>query len=390
MTETLATIYLKLFHQHSIARARVIQLIKHFQCVKTLLSADCDTLLGLGLKDAQIEALREIARGDRSNAQLTKDLAWLSEDGHHLVCFESELYPSLLREISFPPLLLFVIGRPEALRMPQFAIVGSRNATAGARRNAFWMARELALAGLTICSGFAAGIDTEAHLGALAAGGNTIAVLGTGADIVYPRRNTGLVERIGNDGALISEFPLGSPPLAAHFPQRNRIISGMSVGVLVVEASLKSGSLITAACAMEQNREVFVVPGAINNPEAKGCNRLIQQGARLIDSPQDIVPELESLLHSLTQRYDIPESEGKSEQGDEIVVIKNSCIDRLQQRILDCLGAEACQFEILLKETGAGQQSLNSALLQLEIGGIIEQWGGRFRKVRHCLQDVIS
>ena len=218
-----------------------------------------------------------------------KDEQWQRDPRHHKVAIGDERYPQLLEQISNPPLLLYVDGNAEILHLPALAIVGSRNPSKGGERNAFEFAQHLAGIGFTIVSGLAQGIDTAAHRGALAAGGRTIAFLGHGVDSVYPASNKALAEEIAATGALVSEFPLGTHPGREHFPQRNRLISGLSLGTLVVEAARRSGSLITARLAGEQGREVFALPGSIHNPLARGCHQLIRQGAKLVETSDDIV-----------------------------------------------------------------------------------------------------
>ena len=226
---------------------------------------------------------------------VSKELDWLAQDDEFLITFEDGLYPRALREIPDPPPLLFVRGNPAVLSRPQIAITGSRNPTQAGADNAHEFAAALCQAGLTVTSGLALGIDSCAHRGALAASGATLAVSGTGADRVYPSRNLELAHEILRFGAIVSELPLGSGPRAEHFPRRNRILSGLSLGVLVVEAALHSGSLITARLAAEQGREVFAIPGSIHSPLARGCHALIRQGAKLVESAADVLEELAAL-----------------------------------------------------------------------------------------------
>ena len=220
------------------------------------------------------------------------DLRWAEDESHHILTLHDLAYPRLLREIADPPPLLFVHGNPALLSRPQIAIVGSRNPSAGGRSLAEDFARSLCRSGLIVTSGMALGIDAASHQGALRAKGGTIAVAGTGPDRIYPARHRSLAQAIVEQGAIISEFSLGTPALPGNFPRRNRIISGLSLGVLVVEAACKSGSLITARLAAEQGREVFALPGSIHNPLARGCHRLIRQGAKLVEDIGDILEEL--------------------------------------------------------------------------------------------------
>jgi DNA processing protein len=219
-------------------------------------------------------------------------LAWLAAPDAHLITWNDPDYPATLRNMPGSPAWLYVKGQRAALQRPMLAIVGSRNATAQGKRNARAFGQALAEAGLTIVSGLAEGIDTEAHEGGLIGNGTGVAVVGTGLDRVYPARNRDLAHRLAANGALVSEFPLGTPPRPGHFPRRNRLISGLSLGVLVVEAAPQSGSLITARLAAEQGRDVFAIPGSIHSPLSKGCHLLIKQGAKLVEAAADILEEL--------------------------------------------------------------------------------------------------
>src|SRR5512134_1757597 len=229
---------------------------------------------------------------DDSAASVAAALAWAAQPGNAIVTLADAAYPRSLLEIPDPPALLYVRGRIELLAVNALAIVGSRNGTAQGLSNAESFARTLSRSGLTIVSGLALGIDAAAHRGALDGPGSTIGVLGTGIDVSYPARNSELFAALAGRGAIVSEFPLGTPPVAANFPRRNRIISGLARGVLVVEAALDSGSLITARLAGEQGRDVYAVPGSIHSPLSKGCHALIRQGAKLVESAQDVLGEI--------------------------------------------------------------------------------------------------
>jgi len=230
---------------------------------------------------------------------------WLQQAQHRLVGIGDDAYPGMLAQIPGAPRELYVDGDPDVLHLPALAIVGSRNPTAGGSRTAFEFARHLGAAGFCIVSGLAQGIDAAAHRGALAAGAKTIAFLGHGIDRIYPAVNRDLAREIAAHGALVSEFPLGTPPGRALFPQRNRLISGISFGTLVVEAARHSGSLITARLAAEQGREVFAIPGSIHNPLSRGCHQLIRQGAKLVETADDIVSELAPLAGHALQDIDV-------------------------------------------------------------------------------------
>ena len=242
----------------------------------------------LGVSSPLVDAVA----GGPDAGRVSAELAWLGQDQAHVVTMDDAAYPGLLREIADPPPLLYVRGDPAALVRPQIAITGSRNPTAEGRRNAEEFATALSCVGLVVTAGMALGIDASAHHAAIQAAGCTIAVMGTGIDRVYPSRHRDLAHNIARQGAIVSELPLGSAPQRENFPRRNRIISGMSVGVLVVEAGIRSGSLITARLGAEQGREVFAIPGSIHSPLARGCHALIRQGAKLVENASDVLEEI--------------------------------------------------------------------------------------------------
>jgi DNA processing protein len=323
-------------------------------------------LAALGLGDAAIEALR-----NPSAEGIAADERWHAGPGRQLVTWGSPAYPALLASIPDAPLVLFVEGDAPALSLPQLAIVGSRNPTPIGRDTAEQFARHLADAGLAITSGLALGIDAAAHRGALAGGGRTIAVLGCGLDRVYPRENAALAQEIAAHGALVSDLPTGTPPLRQHFPRRNRVISGLSVGTLVVEAALQSGSLITARLAAEQGREVFAIPGSIHSPLARGCHRLIRQGAKLVETADDIFAELGALLAGLRPA---PRAEAPDRQEDS-----GRALDKDYEILLDALGFEPAAVDTLVARTGFAAGAVASMLLILELEGrIAQQPGGLF------------
>lgn len=317
------------------------------------------------------EALRDaIAKPD--DAAIDRDLVWQEADGNHLVHPDSPDYPELLRLIPGAPTLLYVVGNREALNLPSLAIVGSRNPTRGGEQNAFEFSKHLGSCGFVIVSGLAQGIDTAAHDGALAGGAMTVAVLGHGIDRVYPAVNRKLAHRIAASGALVSEYPLGTAPLKAHFPQRNRLISGLSLGTLVVEAARQSGSLITARLASDQGREVFAIPGSIHNPLSCGCHRLIREGAKLVESAEDIVNELGSLAGHLMQN--------STADSDEPPAVT---LDDDYQSLLDAMAHDPATAEELAGRSGLTIAQVSSMLLILELEGRIEtQSGGRYSQLR--------
>ena len=302
-----------------------------------------------------------LRRPDRE--ALASDLAWLAIDGHALLTIDSDDFPPLLRETPGAPPGLFVAGDAGALWQPQVAIVGSRNASQSGLANAKSFARALAGAGLAITSGLAEGIDGAAHEAALDAGAATIAVLGTGPDIVYPARHRALAARIEVGGALVSEFAPGTPGRAENFPRRNRIIAGLALGTLVVEAGLRSGSLITARYAGDQGRDVFAIPGSIHHPLARGCHRLIRNGALLVESAEDIVEALRPLAMRLGAAL--------SERLAETSPVARATHDPARSRLLDALGEDALGIDALVERTGLGAAALASMLLELELDGAV-------------------
>ena len=309
-------------------------------------------------------------------------MKWLDQPGHHLLTIDQQDYPVLLKKIPRPPAALFIQGRPEVLWQAQLAMVGSRNPTSGGRDNAAAFSSHLARHGLVITSGLADGIDSVAHQAALDAGGNTIAVLGTGVDKIYPARNRGLANAIAASGALVSEFPLGTSARPGHFPARNRIISGLSLGTLVVEAGMQSGSLITAGQATEQGREVFAIPGSIHNPMARGCHRLLKQGAKLVETADDIVQELGSLAKELADS--IRSVLHDNEQAVPVEVstpTPNISLDPDYQHLWASLSFDPKPVDQLIEQTGLAANAVSSMLLMLELRGMVEaHQGGAFSR----------
>ena len=290
---------------------------------------------------------------------------WLEDPANCVVTLADRLYPPRLLQIPDPPLLLYVRGRAEWLSRPALAIVGSRNATAQGTANAEAFARALSDAGLTIVSGLALGVDTAAHRGGLAGASSSIAIFGTGVDIVYPARNRGLAHELAGRGALVSEFALGTRALAGNFPRRNRLISGLALGCLVVEAAADSGSLITARLAAEQGREVFAIPGSIHSPLAKGCHALIKHGAKLAESARDILEELQ-----------IP-------APAPIAAASADVTDASARRVFDALGDDVCSRDTLALRSKLQPAELAALLTQLELEGHVAQLpGGLFQRVR--------
>ena len=291
-------------------------------------------------------------------------LDWAGQPGNAILTLADREYPQALLGGADPPLLLYVKGRVELLSRPAIAIVGSRNATRQGEIDAEAFAAALGQAGLTVVSGLALGIDAAAHRGALPTLGGTVAVIGTGADRIYPSGNEPLARRIAAEGAVLSEFPLGTPPLAANFPRRNRLIAGLSRGCLVIEAAERSGSLITARLAADAGREVFALPGSIHSPLAKGCHRLIKQGAKLVDSAQDIIEELR------WEARVAPVGEAPLPEDPQAL------------RVLDELGYNPCDLDALTGRCGLAADQVLALLLPLELDGFVTQLpGGRWQRL---------
>lgn len=301
-----------------------------------------------------------------TQVQIDKTLEWAAQRGNRVLTLADADYPKSLLDIADPPLLLYAKGRLDLLSSPSLAVVGSRNATTQGVINAEKFSEALSQAGFTIVSGMALGIDTAAHQGGLRGPGSTVAVIGTGADIVYPARNRALAHQIASGGCIVSEYPLGMPAIAANFPRRNRIISGLAQGVLVIEAAAQSGSLITARMAAEQGRDVFAIPGSIHSPLSKGCHLLIKQGAKLVESAQDILEEI---------RYNSP-------QAKPAAPIAPPAKPDGTGGLLDAIGFDPVAPDTLAARCALNIAQLNAQLLSLELEGLIEMLpGGMVRRL---------
>jgi DNA processing protein len=329
----------------------------------------------------QPDLARALEQG-AADPRIAPTLDWLADANHHLLSLDDPRYPCLLREIDDAPVLLYVAGRLDLLQRPALAMVGSRNPSALGAQTAEGFARGFSGAGLTVVSGLALGIDAAAHRGALDGAGSTIAVVGTGLDIVYPARNRDLAHQIARSGALVSEFPLGMSARADHFPRRNRILSGLALGCLVVEANLRSGSLITARLASEQGREVFAIPGSIHSPVARGCHLLIRQGAKLTESTADVIEEL-----------------GWGQSAPAVQAASAAACRRLPGRVGDrppeatpleadpqallaVITHDPVSADTLCTVLGWTPQRVNAALVELELGGRIAPAGhGLFQRL---------
>lgn len=320
----------------------------------------------------------EIVKGVNTSAIQTS-LDWLQHEGNHLITFADAHYPQQLLQIANPPPILFAKGQVKWLNHPSIAMVGSRSSTPQGEKNAEDFATSLANFGLCVVSGLALGIDGAAHRGALKAtssyAAGTIAVVGTGLDIVYPAKHRDLAHKIVQHGLIISEFTLGTPSRAQNFPRRNRIISGLSLGCLVVEANVQSGSLITAKLALEQGREVFAIPGSIHSPVAKGCHLLIKQGAKLVENTQDIMDELSSNGHPLWLKQDLADSKN-------ITTTHSNSDDNAFNLILSALGHDPITMDALIIATGLSAEQLSSQLMMLELEGkVATVSGGQYQRI---------
>ena len=347
--------WLKLSLVPGIGDRTLIQLVTAFGSPEAVLASGRNALTAY-LTTKQIEALL----GGPDIALLAQTQVWLTQEGHSLMTLADADYPSYLREIADPPPLLYCLGRRELLNRSCLGIVGSRNATPQGILDAEAFAAALSSAGLTIVSGMALGIDAAAHRGGLLGLGSSIAVVGTGLDRIYPARNKTLAHELAANGLIVSEFALGTPPIAGHFPKRNRIISGLSRGVLVVEAAPDSGSLITARIAAEQGRDVFAIPGSIHSPLSRGCHALIKQGAKLVESAQDV---LEEMAWAITTPPSMP---GAIEPDV----------------ILDAMDAAPMTADSIAERCGLTLDALSAKLLMLELEGRVATLpGGRYQKL---------
>lgn len=335
------------------------RLLEHFPGPGDILAASATQLTPLVGQD-MARAMTGAADRPETARLVASSLAWMAQPGNHFIPRMDPRYPAQLRDLSDAPAWLYVKGDPDWLARPMVAIVGSRHATQQGLRDATAFAQVLSEAGLTVVSGLALGVDTAAHEGGLAGLGSSVAVVGTGLDRVYPARNRDLAHRLAAQGAIVSEFPLGTPPKTGHFPRRNRLISGLSMGVLVVEAALESGSLITARLAAEQGREVFAIPGSIHSALSKGCHRLIKQGAKLVESAADI---LEELAPRLPRQEPLPGNEASHQgvSGDPV---------------LDALATGPLALDQLAERLGLTVGTLSVRLLSAEMSGQVARLPG--------------
>jgi DNA processing protein len=362
--------WLRLCHAPGVGPIGARRLLAAFDSPGAALDAPFDTLVQIiGSK------LAHAVKAGAPPSLVARALAWADQSGHAILTLAHTQYPRALLEIADPPPLLYVDGDPAMLNRPAIAIVGSRHATPAGRAHAESFARELAHAGLTIVSGLALGIDACAHRGGLAGAASTIGVVGTGIDITYPSRHRELFAALRERGAIVSEFPLGAPPLAPHFPRRNRVISGLARGCLVVEAALDSGSLITARVAADQGRDVFALPGSVHSPLAKGCHALIKDGAQLVESVDDILrvlawPDLRATLRPPTT------------DAQSAAITPTSDHDATQRALLEALGYDPVHIDLLCGRLHLTPDIVSAMLCALEMTGTIAALpGGRYQRV---------
>ncbi|MGB6008772.1 DNA-processing protein DprA [Castellaniella sp.] len=385
--ETELRAWIRLSLEPELGPARIRLLLSAFGMPQDICAASTGNLaryldpgLAARLRQAPDEPLQQA---------IDTSLSWLAEPGHHLLTLADPLYPSALFELNDPPPILYAHGQLDVLSRPMLAIVGARSATPEGARNAHDFARHLAQQGWCVVSGLASGIDGAAHAGALDAGttgGGTLAVLGTGIDRVYPPAHRGLAHRIAEHGLMLSEFPLGAQGLPFHFPQRNRIVAALSQGVLVVEAAARSGSLITARLAGELGREVFAIPGSIHSPLSRGCHALIRQGAKLVESGQDIIEELrQGDLPGIAARSATPRTAAMPRRppvSPPAQTEASPARDPDAAALLQALGYEPADLDTLQARTNWPIDRLMSQLTLMEIGGALErQQDGRYRRL---------
>lgn len=373
---------------------KILRWLESFEDIRALFAASQDEQHQKGI------AKKYAANFKTPNSSaIAHELAWIHKSSHHhLICYEDEQYPPLLKRIADPPLVLYVQGELSALEKMQIAIVGSRTSTETGKQNAHQFASYLAQTGFAITSGLAIGIDGAAHRGALSVQGVTLGVAGTGLSQQYPPMHRKLIADIADQGgAILSEFPIDTPPLAMHFPRRNRIIAGMSIGVLVIEAAMKSGSLITARHAIELGREVFAIPGSIHNPLARGCHHLLKQGAKLVETASDIVNELGSLMNVMLNDCDenkvqqlvaatLPSTHNilltKANKPSSPQILKALPQDFAEQyhTLYACLSTDTTPLDAIVSESGLTAGEVSSMLLTLELSGYIEAVVGGYRR----------
>jgi len=373
-TENSLRNWLALTHVPNLGPIRIHSLLEKFKTPAGVFDAGRSGWQEAGLSEKMIQNLSALD-WDKVDA----DIKWMEQDNASILTLDDERYPPLLKSIPDAPPILYVLGQPEILKLPQLAIVGSRNPTHAGKDIAHDFAAYLTSMGMTITSGMALGIDTAAHQGALDSmkseregHGFTVAVTGTGLDRVYPAKNRDIAHKIAESGVLISEYAPGTPPLPGNFPRRNRIISGLSMGVLVVEAALQSGSLITARLAIEQGREVFAVPGSIHHPLAKGCHALIRQGAKLVETAEHILEELGGFVSMHAEEATLADQNQDTETNASLNV------DDEYKQVLKCVDFEPTSVDKVVERSGLTADAVCSMLLVLELQGYVTALSGGY------------
>ena len=371
---------------------RLLQLGESFRGASVSTSAPASELTAVSAAKGSITPLDKLING------VERDLHWVSQSNRHIITYHDSRYPALLKEIPSPPPLLFVQGNADLLSFPQLAIVGSRHATRPGLQNTRMFTADLVKRGYTITSGLALGVDAQAHQACLTAEGQTIAVVGSGLDVYYPKQNQALARQIGEQGALVSEFPIGTQPIAQNFPRRNRIICGLSLGTLVVEATERSGSLITARLAADQGREVFAIPGSIHNAQSRGCHLLIKQGATLVQSSDDIIEHLSGMTlymkdahfkkkaqiteASVINTAVAPIAKLVSVKAAPQSPVPSAQLSGDQEKLMNLLGECPVPIDRLVEQTTWSVQDLSSLLMNLQLEGLVNSGPGGYVLVR--------
>ena len=345
------------------------RLLDQIGCPEDILKAKTYELEKAGLDEKTIHFLR-----NPPPDEIDPNLKWMETPSHTIRTFHCRQYPEGIKELKDAPPLLYIKGNEDLLKEPQIAVVGSRQPTPGGQANAKEFSQDIAKAGILINSGMALGIDTIAHQTALTCGSTTVAVIATGPDKIYPAKNKQLAERIAEQGVLVSEFPVGTTPVRANFPRRNRLISALSLGVVVIEAGVQSGALITARLAAEQGKDVFAVPGSIQNPKAQGCHRLIQQGAKLVQKTEDILLELQPQLERHLRKREVGKTPSSNNGG--------AAISYHHREILEAMGYEPIDVDTLALRCNLSAQAVSVALLTLEIENYVGENNGIYTRIR--------
>ena len=364
----------------TVSQAPRIGVIKFYNLInqigepEDIIKAGKDELRKAGLDEKTIRFLR-----NPPPDKIKPNLHWMAKPNHIIRTFNCQQYPEGIKELKDPPPLLYIKGNEDLLKEPQIAVVGSRQPTSGGQANAKGFARDLAKAGLLINSGMALGIDTIAHEAALVSGSTTVAVIATGPDKIYPAKNKHLAERIAEQGVLVSEFPIGTTLVRANFPRRNRLISGLSLGVVVIEASMQSGALITARLAAEQGKDVFAVPGSIHNPKAQGCHHLIQQGAKLVQKTGEILIELQPQLEQHLQEKE--QSKISKDDHDKPRHSQENLSDT-NKDILEAMGYDPVDVDTLAMRCRLSVQTVSVALLTLELENYVGEDNGIYTRIK--------